>query len=96
VEKEVPNKVISPPEVSLFESFPFVNGVGVGVGVGVSVDVGVGVGPKSQIGYEVPVKVTVVGVTPVMNMVAVAVGSHTNTLFAVSADCVGDVIVKLN
>ena len=64
------------------------------MGVGVSASVGVGVGPKSQIGYEVPVYVTIVGVTPVIKIDAVAVGPHINTLLAVSAD--SNVIVKLN
>jgi hypothetical protein len=63
-------------------------GSGVGVGVGVSGSVGDGVGVISypQTGYEVPVYVTVVGVTPVTNMDAVAVGLHINTLLRVSAD----------
>ena len=70
--------------------------VDVGVGVGVSASVGVGVGPKSQIGYEVPVNVTVVGVTPVINIDAVAVGPHIKTLLRVSSDSAPELIVKLN
>ena len=41
------------------------------------------------------VYVTVVGVTPVIKTVAVAVGSHIKTLLAVSADCDPVFIVKL-
>jgi hypothetical protein len=82
------------------ETSKVTEGVGVdvvvGVGVGVSESVGVGVGSKPQIGYEVPVYVTVVGVTPVIKTVAVAVGSHINTLLRVSADCAPVFIVKLN